>query len=213
MILFSDFDNTLFFGNDDRRTGDNVNAIKKWRSTNNQFCITTGCSYKSIIEQFPEILAYANGGYFPQGLGGAEVKITYLPYENENSKFIYAETEDELGIPISYDETKRFLGYATSPDATEPDVIDGETDLLELGIIYAVWGDIEEEPDEDEESAPDQEDENVDGDTELVVPDTGENTKESVSMEQTSCVVVTFAAVFVVLFVAIRYFGGAQGKN
>lgn len=55
MILFSDFDNTLFFRDDEQKTRKNIEAIKKWRSANNQFCITTGRSYRSVTEHFPEI--------------------------------------------------------------------------------------------------------------------------------------------------------------
>lgn len=55
MILFSDFDNTLSFMNEEWKTRKNLEAIKKWRSAGNQFCITTGRSYRSVTEQLPEI--------------------------------------------------------------------------------------------------------------------------------------------------------------
>ncbi len=55
MILFSDFDNTLYFGDNDERTIANVEAIKKWREAGNQFCITTGRSCKSVIKQMPQM--------------------------------------------------------------------------------------------------------------------------------------------------------------
>ena len=55
MILFSDFDNTLFFRDDEQKTQKNIKSIKEWRSADNQFCITTGRSYRSITEHFPEI--------------------------------------------------------------------------------------------------------------------------------------------------------------
>lgn len=55
MILFADFDRTLFFRDDDGKTRANLDAIKKWRSAGNQFCITTGRSYRSITEQLPEM--------------------------------------------------------------------------------------------------------------------------------------------------------------
>ena len=56
MILFSDFDKTLFFQDDEQKTRNNIESIKKWRSENNQFCITTGRSYKSVTKKFPEIV-------------------------------------------------------------------------------------------------------------------------------------------------------------
>ena len=54
MILFSDFDKTLYFRDDDEKTKRNFDAIKKWKEKGNQFCIVTGRSYKSITEHSPE---------------------------------------------------------------------------------------------------------------------------------------------------------------
>ena len=48
MILFSDFDNTLYFKDEPARTAQNVAAVKTWKSAGHQFCITTGRSYKSL---------------------------------------------------------------------------------------------------------------------------------------------------------------------
>ena len=55
MILFSDFDKTLYFRDSDERTMTNLEAIEKWREAGNLFCITTGRSYKSVTEQMPQI--------------------------------------------------------------------------------------------------------------------------------------------------------------
>lgn len=55
MILFSDFDDTLYFRDEPEKTAQNLAAIKKWKATGNQFCITTGRSYKSITTNMPEI--------------------------------------------------------------------------------------------------------------------------------------------------------------
>ncbi len=55
MILFSDFDGTLFFRDNPKQVADNLEAIKAWRNGGNQFCITTGRSYRSVSEQIPEI--------------------------------------------------------------------------------------------------------------------------------------------------------------
>lgn len=55
MVLFSDFDLTLFFREDEVRTEENIKAIEKWRDNGNQFCIVTGRSFRSITEHFPKI--------------------------------------------------------------------------------------------------------------------------------------------------------------
>lgn len=55
MILFSDFDGTLFFRDNPKQVADNLDAIKAWRASGNQFCITTGRSYRSVSEQISEI--------------------------------------------------------------------------------------------------------------------------------------------------------------
>ena len=52
MILFSDFDGTLYFKKDIEKTCTNFDAIQKWRA---KFCITTGRSYKSVSNEFPRI--------------------------------------------------------------------------------------------------------------------------------------------------------------
>ena len=45
------------------------------------------------------------------------------------------------GEPINFDDMQYLAGWATTPDATEPDVIEGETDVMGLTRIYAVWKD------------------------------------------------------------------------
>jgi len=55
MILFSDFDKTLFFRDNDEQTMANIKAIEKWRDAGNLFCITTGRSFRSVTEQMPQI--------------------------------------------------------------------------------------------------------------------------------------------------------------
>ena len=46
-----------------------------------------------------------------------------------------------VGEPINFDDMKYLAGWATDPDATEPDVIEGETDVMDLTWIYAIWKD------------------------------------------------------------------------
>lgn len=55
MILFSDFDLTLFFRSEPEKTQRNLTAIRDWRAAGHQFCITTGRSYKSVTTELPEI--------------------------------------------------------------------------------------------------------------------------------------------------------------
>ena len=129
------------------------------------------------------LTAFANGGLFPYGgIAGAEIIGVEVPYEDEDSVFYIDDILDRTGIPVNQeDENKRFLGFATTPDATEPDIIDGETRLVYLDHIFAVWGDPKE--DEDEEVPP--------------VPDTGANTKQIEMI--TSSSIVLFATVIVMI--------------
>ena len=60
MILFSDFDNTLFFRDEPEKTERNLAAIKRWRAAGHQFCITTGRSYRSVTTDIPEIKNLSN---------------------------------------------------------------------------------------------------------------------------------------------------------
>ena len=89
--------------------------------------------YKVIID--------CNGGYFP--LYGAEAMRLAMPIdESIDSQYLY----ENLGYPImDGDENinKCVIGWATTPDATEPDIIEGETPIKGLTRIYAVWGDDE----------------------------------------------------------------------
>ena len=91
-----------------------------------------------------ELYAVGNGGYFPYGgIGGFENKTLPMPYTGWNTKFSYADAINELGQPVSHDASKYFIGFATTPDATEPDVIDGVTLIEDLRNVYAIWGDDE----------------------------------------------------------------------
>ena len=55
MILFADFDGTLYFRDNQEKTDANLNAIKNWRASGHQFCITTGRSYRSVTKELPQI--------------------------------------------------------------------------------------------------------------------------------------------------------------
>ena len=104
------------------------------------YTIEGDTTFTSVLVR--ELYAVGNGGYFPYGgIGGFENKTLPMPYTGWNTKFSYADAFEELGKPVSHDASKYFLGFATNPDATEPDVIDGETLLEDLRIIYAIWAD------------------------------------------------------------------------
>lgn len=54
-ILASDFDNTLFFLDDEEKTTKNVEAIKKFINNGNVFCLITGRTYMEIKEELIRI--------------------------------------------------------------------------------------------------------------------------------------------------------------
>ena len=111
---------------------------------------------------FTSLLAYeltvdANGGVLTQGCGFSETCETSrvrVRYDDDSLKFSEAAIAEKVGTPITEEASKRFIGYATSPNATEPDIIDGETWLEYLETIYAVWGDAEPSEDTDEDDVP-----------------------------------------------------------
>ena len=47
-ILASDFDNTVFFSDDQQKTQKNVNAIRDFITQGNIFCLITGRTYMEI---------------------------------------------------------------------------------------------------------------------------------------------------------------------
>lgn len=57
MIIFSDFDHTLYHKDDPILTAANLKAITKWRSKGHQFCIATGRNYESLTSVIPDISA------------------------------------------------------------------------------------------------------------------------------------------------------------
>lgn len=56
MIIFSDFDGTLYLKADPAQTAASLAAIREWVVSGHQFCITTGRSYKSVSTKMPELL-------------------------------------------------------------------------------------------------------------------------------------------------------------
>lgn len=55
MILFSDFDGTLFRRGIEGDFETNLEKIKLWRKRGNKFALTTGRGLGSILNAFPEL--------------------------------------------------------------------------------------------------------------------------------------------------------------
>lgn len=55
MIIFSDFDKTIFYPNDENKTAKNLAAIKNWLDAGHDFAICTGRSCQSLL-RMPVIL-------------------------------------------------------------------------------------------------------------------------------------------------------------
>lgn len=123
-----------------------------------------------------KINANGNGGHFTVGCGWGTCETGYpeISFYDEDSTFSYAEAKEFVGIPVSYEEGKYFLGYATTENAEGPDVIDGETHLLDLGTIYAVWGEYSAYVDEASESEYEK---NSEDGLRLIVHRTDDDTK------------------------------------
>ena len=54
-VLGSDFDNTIFFLNDQIQTKKNIDAINKFREKGNIFCLITGRTFKEIKDIIKEL--------------------------------------------------------------------------------------------------------------------------------------------------------------
>ncbi len=54
-IIGSDFDNTIYFLNDEERTNKNIEAAKKFMAKGNIFCIITGRTYLEIKEDLTKL--------------------------------------------------------------------------------------------------------------------------------------------------------------
>ena len=83
-----------------------------------------------------QLFADANGGFFPE----VELERLKVTMEYEGT-FDMTDVLMEVGEPVNDDPNKIFAGWATAPDAEEPDIITGETPVKELDTVYAVWKD------------------------------------------------------------------------
>ena len=83
-----------------------------------------------------EVILDANEGNFPEW--NATRLMAVLEYDG---KFSLANIKAQLGDAVPDDPNKYFVGWATTPDATTPDVIEGVTNVKDLDTIYAVYAD------------------------------------------------------------------------
>ena len=83
-----------------------------------------------------EVILDANEGNFPKW--NATRLMAVLEYDG---KFSLANVQAQLGDAVPDDPNKYFVGWATTPNATEPDVIEGVTDVKDLDTIYAIYKD------------------------------------------------------------------------
>ena len=82
-----------------------------------------------------EITIDANGGYYYDDPEITALNIPYLVEEKFNTMTIEYLAE----LPRIDKEGMVLAGWATTPDAIEPDVIENVTPISELSEIYAVW--------------------------------------------------------------------------
>ena len=83
-----------------------------------------------------EVLLDANGGIFPNLY--VDKVYAVMPYEGT---FSLDSVIDQLGPALPDNPNQYLIGWATTPDATTPDIIPGETLVSTLDHVYAVYGD------------------------------------------------------------------------
>lgn len=116
MILFADFDRTLYFRNEDEKTDANVRAIQKWRAAGHQFCISTGRSYKSVSSQLPiieELCDYyiVDGGSIILFGSGKVLQSFYFDPGIIPKIVEFSQTFPEIPIPFYYTPTSEGFDY------------------------------------------------------------------------------------------------------
>lgn len=81
------------------------------------------------------------GGYLVDPDSGSWAYWMNVPLAN-SKPFSYKMIEALVGKPQNEDSLKYFIGWASTPNATEPDIIDGVTPSYGFAeeSIYAVWG-------------------------------------------------------------------------
>ena len=113
MILFSDFDGTLFRRDLEGDFEENLEKIKLWRKRGNKFALTTGRGLGSILAAFPELWQY----------------VDYLICDN--GALCYSQHEKLFEVMLDEDLKQRVVDYLKSlPGSDRYDVVyyreDGE---------------------------------------------------------------------------------------
>ena len=119
MILFSDFDKTLYFGDNDERTIANIKAIEKWRETGNLFCITTGRSYRSVTKQMPVMeklcdFYIIDSGSIVLSKDGKMLNVFYFRPETIEGIVNLSKTFQEIPALFYYTPNSENLEYKTN---------------------------------------------------------------------------------------------------
>ena len=107
MILFSDFDRTLFFPEDEVKTQTNIEAVKKWREQGHQFCVTTGRSYTSVTRRCPQITKLCDyyivdGGAILLSEFGNIIEVFHIKPETILEITEFSKHLPEIPIPFYY---------------------------------------------------------------------------------------------------------------
>ena len=142
MILFSDFDWTLSFPEDEAKTQANFEAIKEWRERGHQFCITTGRSYVSVTRKQPQLVGLCDyyivdgGSILLSGSGDIievfqfkpeiVLKITEFSKNLPEVPIPFYYTPDSEGIPLKTENVTKLRLFFKNVD-----LLDKVAELLE----------------------------------------------------------------------------------
>lgn len=150
MILFSDFDWTLSFVEDEAKTQANIEAVKEWRERGHQFCITTGRSYVSVTRKNPQIAGLCDyyivdGGSILLSESGSIIEVFQFTPRivleiTEFSKHLpeipipFYYTPDSEGIPLKTENITKFRLFFKNVD-----LLDGAAELLEKNFPVSAF--------------------------------------------------------------------------
>ncbi len=116
MILFSDFDKTLYFREDSEKTKNNFGAIVDWKERGNCFCVVTGRSFRSVTEQAPEMknlcdYFIVDSGSIIASKSGEIIKAFYFDETVVSGIVEFSKSFSE--IPIAYYYSPEYEGTNT----------------------------------------------------------------------------------------------------
>lgn len=89
----------------------------------------------AVYNQIKRVFVDANGGCFHFDPDLTQVVVSFPTSDAFSNQVII----EQHGEPIGTDDLQYLAGWATTPDASEPDVFEGGTDVTGLTKIYAVW--------------------------------------------------------------------------